>query len=66
MRLSRFLIDRKIDRPFRPFIPLICRENVVLWIAGVAASERLRLKPGEPSVTLAVRGRLPWEIRPVV
>ncbi len=66
MRLSRCLIDRKIDRPFRPFIPLICRENVVLWIAGVAASEQLRLKPAEPSVTLAVRGRLPWEIRPAV
>ncbi len=61
VRLSRFLIDQKIDRPFRPFIPFICMENVVLWIPGVAASERLRLRPGEPSVTLTIRGRLPWE-----
>ena len=61
VRLSRFLIDRKIDRPFRSFLPLICLKNVVLWIPGVAASERLRLRPEEPSVTLTVRGRLPWE-----
>ena len=64
VRLSRFLIDRKIDRPFRAFIPLICMENVVLWIPGVAASEKLRLRPGDPSVTLTVRGRLPWECPP--
>ncbi len=61
VRLSRFLIEKKIDRPFRPFLPLICLKNVVLWIPGTAASERLRLQPGEPSVTLTVRGRLPWE-----
>ena len=61
-KLSRFLIDRKTDRPFRAFIPLICRENVVLWIPGVAASEQLRLRPGEPSVFVTVRGRLPWQL----
>lgn len=61
VRLSRFLIERKIDRPFRAFIPLICRENVVLWIPGVAASELLR-HSGEPSVLLGVQGRLPWQM----
>ena len=59
--LSRFLIDRKIDRHFRAYIPLLCMENVVLWIPGVAASEQLRLRKEEDAVTLAVSGRLPWQ-----
>ena len=61
-RLSRFLIDRKIDRPFRPFLPVLCDGDQVVWIPGVAASEQARVCPGDPCVTLALSGRLPWEI----
>ena len=60
--LRRYLIDRKIDQPFRPFLPLLCVQNVVLWIPGIAASEQARLRPGEAAVCLRLTGRLPWQI----
>ena len=60
VRLSRYLLEKKIDRPFRAFIPLLCDGNVVLWIPGVAASEKLRLPDGEPFALLEARGGLPW------
>lgn len=41
--LSDFLIDRKIDRPLRDFIPLVARGNEILWAVGCAISESVKL-----------------------
>ncbi len=46
-RLNRFLIDRKVPPWLRPRIPLVCDHKGILWVAGVAVSERARKKLGQ-------------------
>lgn len=41
--LRRFLTDRRIDPPLRPYLAVLAVENEVLWIPRLCASERLRL-----------------------
>ena len=57
--LRRYLTDRKLDPPFRPWLPLLCAGGEALWIAGVGASETTRRAPG-PAVRIDVDGVLPW------
>ncbi|HML46918.1 MAG TPA: tRNA lysidine(34) synthetase TilS, partial [Clostridia bacterium] len=35
--LSDYLTDRKIDRPFRDWVPLLARGDEILWAVGVGA-----------------------------
>jgi len=42
-KLKDVLIDRKIDAGSRDRIPLIVRNGVIVWVAGVAVSERFRV-----------------------
>ena len=37
--LKQYLIDRKIDRPFRDVWPIYALGNDVLWVVGIGASE---------------------------
>ncbi|MBR6766835.1 MAG: tRNA lysidine(34) synthetase TilS, partial [Clostridia bacterium] len=37
--LSDYFTDRKIDRPLRDFVPLIAKDNNILWAAGIGISE---------------------------
>ena len=41
--LRRFLTDRRVDLPLRPWLAVLAVENEVLWIPHLCASERLRL-----------------------
>ena len=41
--LSDYLIDRRIDRPLRGFLPLIAREGRVLWVGGEGVAEEARI-----------------------
>ena len=41
--LRRFLTDRRVDPPLRPYLAVLAVENEVLWIPRLCASERLRL-----------------------
>ena len=41
--LRRFLTDRHVDPPLRPWLAVLAVENEVLWIPHLCASERLRL-----------------------
>ena len=41
--LRRFLTDRRVDPPMRPYLAVLAVENEVLWIPRLCASERLRL-----------------------
>ena len=61
--LRRYLIDRKLDAPFRPILPLLCEGGAVWWAAGVGAAEQTRLT-GAPSTLIAVSGALPWASAP--
>ena len=60
--LKEYLIDRKIDRPFRDEIPLLCVGREVLWVLGVGASETLRLDAAASPALLRVKKPLPWDI----
>lgn len=42
--LSDYLTDKKVDRPLRDFLPLIARENQILWVIGYGISESAKLK----------------------
>ncbi len=57
--LRRYLTDRKLDRPFRAALPVLCDGDEALWVVGVGASEQTRLA-GAPCVTLTAGGELPW------
>lgn len=51
-KLSDYLIDKKIDRPLRDYLPLVARGNEVLWVAGVGISERARLSTCDEALEL--------------
>ncbi len=38
-KVSRILIDAKIPRSLRPQVPLLVRENEILWVAGLRRSD---------------------------
>ena len=42
-KLKEYFIDRKIPRPLRKQIPLLCDSRSVIWIAGERISERVRV-----------------------
>lgn len=50
--LSDFFTDKKLDRPLRDAVPLIARENRVLWACGVGISQEAALRPGCRAVQL--------------
>ncbi|MEW6073483.1 MAG: tRNA lysidine(34) synthetase TilS [Planctomycetota bacterium] len=45
-RLVRFLADRGLPRELRAQVPLVCRGEEILWVAGYEPSELHRLSPG--------------------
>ena len=55
----RYLTDRKVDPPFRSFLPVIANGRQVLWAVGLGAAESTRMGQ-EPSVLFTLQGRLPW------
>ena len=57
--LRRYLIDQKLDQPFRRHLPLIANGKEVLWAIGVGAAESTRITH-EPSVLFTLQGTLPW------
>ena len=65
MKLKDYLIARGIDRPFRDAWPLLCLDHDVLWVIGVGASERLRVRPGDPEADMVLfTGELPDALVP--
>lgn len=45
--LRRFLTDRRIDRPLRPFLPMLFSANEALWVPGICCGESLRRQSAE-------------------
>ena len=58
--LQDYLTDRKVDRPWRDRIPLLCRGNEVLLVAGIGAGAVPNWDPEEPHICLEWEGEMPW------
>ena len=47
--LGDYMTDRKVPLPLRDFMPLLARENEVIWLPGVGISETARVVKGAPA-----------------
>ncbi len=59
-KLQDYLTDRKVDRPWRDRIPLVCRGQEVLLVCGIGAGNVPRFDPEANNVRLTWQGNLPW------
>ncbi len=59
--LKEYLIDKKVDLPFRQHLPLLAVQNEVLMVFGVGASEKLRLTAHQENILVTLRTPFPWE-----
>ena len=57
--LQDYWVDRRVDRPFRDHMPLLCRGNRVIWSIGVGVGEEARVTPDGEAVFLRYDGFLP-------
>lgn len=51
-KLKDFLINRKVPREQRDWLPLVTWNGEIVWILGVSVSERFRTKEGDGDVYL--------------
>ena len=59
--MQDYFVDKKIPRPFRRYMPLLCMGEKVVWAIGIGASEEARVSPGDNAVLLTYEGFLPGE-----
>lgn len=57
--LQDYLTDRKVDRPFRDYVPLLCMDEQVVWVIGIGPGEEVRVSTGTEAVLLRYEGTLP-------
>ncbi len=61
--LRQYLIDRRVDRPFRAFQPLLARGDRVLWVIGVGVAQTAAVTPDTRArALLRYTGRLPDDL----
>ena len=61
--LQDYLVNRKIDRPFRGRLPLLAVESQILWVPGVGAGAPCALGEGEgPGALITLSGPAPWTL----
>lgn len=60
--LSDYLTDRKIEKPFRDYLPILAVDNRVIWVIGVGPGEEARCTMGKPSVFLEYSDKLPYDL----
>ncbi len=58
--LQDYLVNRRVDAPFRDEIPLLCREDEVLLVCGVGAGALPHLSGGEDACLISFTGEMPW------
>lgn len=58
--LQDVFTDRKVDAPFRDRVPMVCRKDEVLLIAGVTAGNLPPADEKKNLWTLRWEGYLPW------
>ncbi|NLO14075.1 MAG: tRNA lysidine(34) synthetase TilS [Clostridiales bacterium] len=61
--LTKYLSDRKVDKPFRRWWPLLARENTVLWVIGLGMAQTAAIT-GETRnrICYFFRGALPGDL----
>ena len=62
MSLQDYLVNRKVDAPFRDRIPLLALGDEILFVAGIGAGGVPPHDPQVPSRMAFARGDLPWLI----
>jgi len=60
--LQDYLVDRKIDRPFRDYLPLLCIGRQVIWVIGVGPGEEARIASADEVCLVQYDGYLPGEM----
>jgi tRNA(Ile)-lysidine synthase len=58
--LQDYLVDRKIDEPWRDRIPLLCRGHEVLWAGGVGTGNIPVWSENETNLRMTWHGTMPW------
>lgn len=61
--MQDYFVDKKVPRPFRPHIPLLCIGKRVIWAIGVGAGEEARVSPGDQALLLRYEGYIPGETK---
>lgn len=51
--LQDYLVNRRVEAPFRDWIPLLVRGSEVLWVCGVGAGHIARRQPGQSALRIA-------------
>lgn len=59
-RLQDYLIDKRVDAPFRHQVPLLCRGSEVLLAAGVGAGDIPPLNHNTRNIRAVWQGDMPW------
>ena len=62
--LQDYWVDRHTERPFRPYLPLLCMGKRVIWSIGTGCAEECRVRPGDDAVLLCYEGYLPGNLPP--
>ncbi len=57
--MQDYWVDKKIDRPFRRYMPLLCLGNRVVWAIGAGVGEEARVRAGDSAALLRYEGFLP-------
>ena len=57
--MQDYFVDKKVPRPFRKYIPLLCIGSRVVWAVGVGVGEEARVNPGDEAVLLRYEGFIP-------
>lgn len=58
--LQDYLVNRRVDAPFRDQLPLVCRGSEVLLAGGVGAGGVPRIEDMEAPVLLVWKAAFPW------
>ena len=59
--LQDYFVDKKLPRPFRKYVPLLCIGAQVVWAIGLGVGEEARVSPGDGAVLLKYEGFLPGD-----
>lgn len=58
--LRRWLMDRKLDKPLRPLLPVLAAGDEILWIPGLCTAQSLAFMPDTPALLITMNGLLPY------
>ena len=59
-KLQDYLVDRKVDEPWRDRVPLLCRGQEVLWAGGVGTGNIPKWTKHQNHIRLTWHGSMPW------